>query len=313
MKAKSEYIGNAVENIARYYEKEASLGERMCLNFSELSSFVAAAAAKEVRTRSTFSEESIAAYLPAFPSAADAGTDALEEDKRLIRAKLGAAEGAYLADFCARTAAALRQTAKLRPHPALFAPPALPEGGGRVSFAQSHVLSTAFATFCAKDATLEAAYVQSFADACEDVAAGESGYCILPIENSREGVLPGVYGLIGRHELFITRVCGVESSEITTKFALLCRGRRAIIDSVGRQYIALRLTGQDAAAWSRLYTGAEVLGVETVNTVSVPLGYTDGYAHICTFAGSSEALFALLLFLGTIRVGYTLMGAYEIL
>ena len=81
----------------------------------------------------------------------------------------------------------------------------------------------------------------------------------------------------------------------------------------GTQFVALRLSGQDASAWSRLYVGAEVLGVETVSSVSVPLGYTDGYAHICTLSGSSEALFALLLFLGTVRVGYTLAGAYEIL
>lgn len=313
MKARSEYIGYAVENIARYYEKETSIGERMSLNLAELSDFVAAAAAKEVRSRGFFADGSLASYLPTMPDIADAAESALPENAPLIRAKLAAAEGAYLADFCQKTTAALRVSAKLKPSPALFAPRATADGSGRVSFAESRVLSTAFAAFRAKDTTLEASYVHSFSDACEDVASGESEYCILPIENSREGVLPTVYGLIGRYELFIARVCGVESAEITTKFALLCRGRRGIIDSVGRQYVALRLSGQDASQWSRLYTGAEVLGVEAVNTVSVPLGYTDGYAHICTFAGSSEALFALLLFLGTVRVGYTLMGAYEIL
>lgn len=313
MKIQSEYIANAVDNIARYYAKEASLGERMCHNFSELASFAAAAAARDVRSRGFFAEGSLSDYLPELPEVGAMTEGTLPAASALLAAKLGASEGAYLADFCARTTVALKQSARLRPHPALFVPQASEAGGGRVSFADSRVLETAFAAFREKDPTLTATYVHSFSDACEDVASGESAYCILPIENSREGIMPSVYTLIGKHEFFITRVCGVESSEIVTKFALLCRGRRAIIDTADKQYVTLRLSGQDASARTRMYAGAQVLGVEAVNSVSVPLGYTEGYAHICTFSGSSEALFALLLFLGTVRVGYTLMGAYEIL
>lgn len=313
MKVRNEYIEHAIRNIARYYEKETALGERMSLNLAELADYIAATAAKEIRSRGFFADGSLAAYLPPMPDIADAAEDALAENMPLIRAKLAAAEGAYLADLCQKTTAALRATAKLKPSPALFAPRATSDGSGRVSFAESRVLSTAFAAFRSKDASLEANYVQSFSDACEDVASGESEYCILPIGNSRDGILPTVYGLISRYELFIARVCGVESAEITTEFALFCRGRHDIIYSADKEYIALRLSGQDMSRWSQMYTGADVLGVEMVNSVSVPLGYTDGYAHICTFAGSSESLFAFLLFLGTVRVGYTLMGAYEIL
>lgn len=312
MKPKNEYIAHAAENIARYYAKEISLGERMCYNFSELSAFVAAAAAKDIRSRGFFAEGSLAAYLPPMPDPKEFCAEVLPENTPLLHAKLTAAEAAYLADFCQKTTAALCTVSRLKPAPILFAASAGGEGEGRVSFAGSSMLSTAFSAFRAVDNRLVANYVHSFTDACEDVASGESEYCILPLENSREGVLATVYGLIGRYELFVLRVCTVESLEITTKYALLCRGKRDIINYTGKQYVALRLSGQDVSAWSRLYTGAEVLGVETVSTVSVPLGYTEGYAHICTLSGSGEALFALLLFLGTVRVGYTLMGAYEI-
>lgn len=313
MKARSEYIAHAVDNIARYYEKESSVAERMGFNFGELSAFVAAAAAKDIRTRGFFAEGSLAAYLPALPDTNALAEEALPESAPFLRAKLTAAEGAYLADFCGKTASQLAAAKGMKLSPILFAEAADSAGEGRVSFAGSDMLFSAFSAFRAADDRLVASYVHSFTDACEDVAAGESEYCILPIENSREGVLPSVYGLIARYELFVLRVCSVESLETTTKFALLCRGRRDIINHIGKQYVALRLSGQETAAWSRLHVGADVLGVETVNIVAVPLGYTDGYAHICTLSGSSEALFALLLYLGTVRVGYTLMGAYEIL
>lgn len=313
MKVRGEHIAYAADNIARYYAREASLGERASHNFDELSAYVALAAAREIRSRGFFAEDSLGAYLPTMPDPREFLTDVLPENLPLLRAKMTAAEGAYLAEFCRRTTVALTATAKLRPSPMLFAPPADSAGEGRVSFAGSNMLSTAFATFRGADNRLVASFVHSFTDACEDVAAGESEYCILPIESSREGILSTVYSLIGRYELFIARVCSVESLETTTKFALLCRGKRDIMSCNDMQYVALRLSGQDASAWSRLHIGAEVLGVETVSNVSVPLGYTDGYAHICTLSGSSEALFALLLFLGTVRVGYTLVGAYEIL
>ena len=313
MRARSEYVKSAADNILRYYAKEASVGERMSANFSELAAFVAAAAARDVRTRGFFvGEVPFAEYMPTV-SAAAATDNVLPENAALVDAKLAADEGAYLADFCRKTTAALRTAAKLRPSPALFAERDGIKNGGKVSFAESRVLATAFSAFQKKDNSLTPTYVRSFADACEDVAAELSDYCILPIENSRDGALLTVYGLIERYELFIARVCRLETDGIITKYALLCRGFRDIIESDGLQYVALRLSGHDKLLWPRLYTGACVLGAEIVKTVSIPLGYTDGYAHICTFAGSGEALFALLLFLATVRVDYTPMGAYEII
>lgn len=313
MKARNEYVKNAADNILRYYAKEASVGERVSANFSELASFVASAAAKDVRSHGFFGGEMpFADYMPTV-STEDAAKNILPENAALVHAKLAADEGAYLADFCRKTTAALRVAAKLRPSPALFAEHGKAKNGGRVSFAESRVLATAFAAFQKKDNSLVPSYVRSFADACEDVASELSDFCILPIENSREGALLTVYGLIERYELFIARVCSLETDGIITKYALLCRGFRDIMDAEGQQYVALRLSGHDNLLWPRLYTGACVLGAEIVKTVSIPLGYTDGYAHICTFAGNAESLFALLLFLATVRVDYTPMGAYEII
>ena len=86
-----------------------------------------------------------------------------------------------------------------------------------------------------------------------------------------------------------------------------------MIDVYGEQTVVVRLAGQDDLTLPRLFTGASVIGAHFVKAVSVPFSYTDGYAHLCTFNGSGEALFALMLFLDLIRADYTLMGNYGIL
>jgi hypothetical protein len=53
------------------------------------------------------------------------------------------------------------------------------------------------------------------------------------------------------------------------------------------------------------------LGVTLVRTTSQPLGYTDGYAQLCTFGGTKEALFAWLLLLAATRQSCILLGVYE--
>lgn len=313
MKIRNEYIKNAANNIAHYYVKEASVGERMSANLSELASYVAAVASKDVRAHGFYlGEAPFAEYIPDL-SADKASYNTLPENDPLVRAKLAADEGAYLADFCKKMASALRIHAKLRPSPALFSEKPELKSNGRVAFAESRILENAFASFQKRDPSLIPSYVRSFSDACEDVAAELADYCILPIENSREGALLTVYGFMERYELCIARVCSIETDGIATKYALLCRGFRAIMESDTPKYIAVRLSGHDNLLWPRLYTGVSVLGVEIVKTVAIPLGYTDGYAHICTFVGSEETLFALLLFLATVRADYTPMGAYEII
>ncbi len=311
MRLHLEQIKSAVDNIERYYEKEASLCERVSHNISETAAFVAEAMAKDVREKNFFCGESpLEPYMPLL-FAIEPEKSALPENAALCKAKLDADKAAYLADFCGKVTSSLKSSTKLKPTPSLFAPARQTALGGKTAFAESRVLAGAFAEFKKKDSRLSASYVRSFTDACEEVSYGACDYCILPIENSREGALITVYGLIERYELFIARVCSIESDEITTKFALLCGENHGIIEIIGKQYIDLRIFVHDSALWQQIYVGSSVLGVENVKAVPFPLGYTDGYAHICTFFASGEQLFAFLLFLSALRADYTLIGAYE--
>lgn len=310
MRIKEEYIRNAAENIARCYEKEAAIGERARANFAELARFAAQKAASDIRLREFFSS---GAQITAYFDVADSVLptyEPIEENKPLVDAKLAISDAMHMADFCKKTTEYLKTTAKLRPSPLLFAG-GVKRNGGKVAFTESAVLKNAFTAFAKTDMGLTASYVSSFTEACEDVSAGLSEFCILPIENSKEGLLTSIYSLIERYELFISSVCVIESGDVSTKFALLCRSACGIIDSIKRQCVTLRLFGDGDFEMSRLYIGADVIGVKAGSAVSVPLGYTDGYADICTFYGSGEELFAFLLYLGAKRIGYTLIGVYE--
>ena len=313
MKLNFSQIKSVSENISRYLEKEGSLAERTSLNTSELASFVAAAAAKDVKKHGFFTEDApLEIYMPPQKDLQTVLENVLDENKALSRAKLAADESAYIADFCKKVTASLKISAKLRATPALFVNN---DGertvGGKVAFSESKMLTSAFEEFRKSDSALLPSYVHSFSDACEDVYSGACQWCILPIENSRDGALLTVYNLIERFELGISRVCNVTNDDLTTKFALLCSGVHGIIEMQGKQNIVLRMPIRDSITWSRIYTGASVIDIDIVKTVAVPLGYTDGYAHICTFCADGESLFAFLLFLSTVRADFTLIGAYE--
>lgn len=310
MRIKEEYVRNAAENIARYYEKEANLGERMRANFAELAAFVAAKAARDVRSREFFSSGMpITSYFPSSLCCLDTQYNAVSENRPLVDANLMLSEAMYIADFCKKTTEQLKITARLKPSPLLFAAGER-RGGGRVALMESSLLKAAFFEFAKTESGLTATYVSSFTEACEDISADLADCCILPIENTGEGILTGMYSLIEKYELFICGVCEVRGEETSTKFALLCRNVCSIIEATGYCSITLRFFGNTPFLRSRLHIGADIMQLDIGSNISVPLGYTDGYANLCSFSGGADALFAFLLYLGAMKIGYTLVGAY---
>ena len=311
MKIKNEYITAAADNIALYYEKEAALTERALANLRELAIYAANAAQRDIKSGDFYVlGGQISAYLPSMPEALSASESVLDESDSLVNAKLSLTEAVYYAEFCKRATEELSQRVKLSP---LLFTSAVKIGGGRVAFTESNIIREAFEKFAKRANGLTAAYVSSFTDACEDTAAGLSQFCILPIENSAEGILTSIYSLIGRYELFIAGVCEITRDGHSTKFALLCLDPCDIIIGKGQESITLRLYGDGDYLMSKVYLGASFFGVTAGGGVSVPLGYTDGYASVCTFSGTPDTLFAFLLYLGVMKIGYTLVGVYNVI
>ncbi len=313
MRIRFEEIKSVSENISRYLEKECSLAERTSFNISELATFVVSAASKDVKEDGFFTEDApLEVYMPPMKPCEDLLDGVLDENLAFAKTKLATADSANIADFCKKVTSLFKSSARLKPTPALFASRDSHKlRGGRVAFSESRMLSSAFEEFRKSDGMLSASYVRSFSDACEDVYSGECEWCILPIENNRDGALLSVYNLIEKYELCISKVCVINNDELTTKFALLCATVHGIIEMQNKQSVVLRMSVKNSLTWARIYTGASLIGAELVQTVAIPLGYTDGYAHICTFTADGESLFAFLLFLSTIRADFTLIGSYE--
>ena len=237
--------------------------------------------------------------------------DTPEENLPLAGAKLSADMGAYLAAYAARLTAEIKR-ARLHPSPSMFAARAARTVPMRVAVPETAAFRRAMETLAARTEGAEAQFVRSFADACDAVVGGDCAYCILPLENSRDGFLSTTLRMMTENDLFVTRVCEIaDESGAVTRFALLCREGDALPDGGGIPQVALRMPLGGADTLPGLFTAMAALGVTLVRTASQPLGYTDGYAQLCTFGGTKEALFAFLFLLTATRQSYILLGVYE--
>lgn len=237
--------------------------------------------------------------------------DTPEENLPLAAAKLAADMGAYRAAYAARLTAEVKR-ARLHPSPSMFVARAARTAPMRVAVPETAAFRRALEVLAAHTDGAEAQFVRSFADACDAVVGGDCAYCILPLENSRDGFLSTTLRMMTENDLFVTRVCEIaDESGVVTRFALLCREADALPDGEGAAQVALRLSLSDAEALPELFTAMAALGVTLVRTASQPLGYTDGYAQFCTFGGTKEALFAWLLLLAATRQNCILLGVYE--
>ncbi len=105
------------------------------------------------------------------------------------------------------------------------AEPLSPNARDRILYARSSYTDTAYLHFAPLLSEPRAAYTHSFGAACKDVYNGLCEFCILPVENSSEGVLNSFFRLMEQYELKIVATCDVTDPDArrTTRFALLRR------------------------------------------------------------------------------------------
>jgi len=112
--------------------------------------------------------------------------------------------------------------------PTLFFPePDIPSEAarGRVIYQRNSYTDNAYLCFAEQLASARAVYTHSFSTVCEEVYHGNCEFCILPLENSAEGLLNSFARLIDRYELKIVATCDIPTTDAgrVTRFALLGR------------------------------------------------------------------------------------------
>ena len=117
-------------------------------------------------------------------------------------------------------------------------------GEAKVAFVRGRQANDAFSRFarCIPGGVMPFGE-ESFADVCRSVYSGVTEYGMVPVENSSDGRLAGLYGLFERYGLYIIMLCEVGSGdgEGYTKFALCSRSMK-LLRAGGERILHIRLT-----------------------------------------------------------------------
>lgn len=148
-------------------------------------------------------------------------------------------------------------------------------GEAKVAFVRGRQANEAFSRFarCIPGGVMPFGE-ESFADVCRSVYSGVTEYGIVPVENSSDGRLAGLYGLFERYGLYIIMLCEVGSGdgEGYTKFALCSRSMK-LLRAGGERILHIRLTLDTAGGLSDLlfcgkYFGASLRRADPVPTAA---------------------------------------------
>lgn len=183
---------------------------------------------------------------------------------------------------------------------------------GEAAYPPNPVSNAAFQRFAERMPALRAQNQPSFSAACEEVYHGRCRYCILPLQNTQDGVLASFSHLIAKYELKILRVCDIaaDDGESVIRFALLRRGVVPHVPDEGFFEIGVVLPEQiSIGAFLR---AADALGARIEHLRTVPLTFASGHTSLSVaFRITRECMAPLMLFLRTALDGYTPEGIYE--
>ncbi len=185
----------------------------------------------------------------------------------------------------------------------------------RIAYQKSSYADSAYLQLSSRlEKTVAAKYTHSFIAACEEVYNGLSDYCILPLENSTEGLLQSFVKLILRYDLKIAATCDVyENGENRiTKFALLRRGLFPLFTHSEHDiFFELTLPLSEPLDVSELLTAAHFFALSVSNVTYIPFmeDKQTRMLHV-TFSAESGELEPFLVYLYMVAPGYHPIGLY---
>ena len=173
----------------------------------------------------------------------------------------------------------------------LFGDPA-EESPDRVAYLSNIYADEAFRRFSRILHEPTVLYADSFIGVCEAVSAARARLCILPMENSTDGVLTGFRALLAKYDLKITAVCEVlTGDESLTRFALLQKS----IGSPGADrepaFFRFTLFSDTLEVLRDVMLAADALGLPLCKLDAVSAAYTDSaFAYDITLTCRPETL-----------------------
>jgi len=193
----------------------------------------------------------------------------------------------------------------------------------RVCYLRNYYADRAYTVFAKALSEPKVMYSSDFNGVCEDVYYNRAKYCILPVENSIDGILSGFRTLINKYELNIALTCDIDSSseeDSFTKFALLRRGignpagLTGSTQIINRRFEFIITFENGSAALCDILDAALTFGLKLEKINSLPASYSErGEAYnislICPF--QFGRLEEFITFLSLEAPQYTAAGLYS--
>lgn len=151
------------------------------------------------------------------------------------------------------------------------------EAPNRICYLHNYYSDKAYGIFSELLDSPTVMYQTDFTSVCEDVYYGRAKYCILPVENSADGMLSGFRTLIGKYELSYALSCDVstQDGEAFTRFALLRRGISSTLPARGEHVFEFSATFDDGgAALCDVLDAAESYGLKLRQLNLLPASYS---------------------------------------
>lgn len=186
---------------------------------------------------------------------------------------------------------------------------------GRIAYVRNKRNDDAFLIFSEGIKGARAHYTPTFADACEAVFDNKCEFCMLPIENNRDGKLYSFYAMLDRYELKICRITEIENEDGSeaTVFALVGRSVAALRRKDVKVRLEFSVVGESAVVILEVLRAASRLGGTVSSVGTQPVPYDDRSQRIY-FAIDINGVSAIHmgLYLSLEYHGYTPLGLYKI-
>lgn len=184
----------------------------------------------------------------------------------------------------------------------------------RIAYQASSYTNSAYLRFAPLLDAPRAAEVKSFVAACEEVYNGLCEFCILPLENTTEGLLYTFVRLIEKYDLKFAATCDVAGNDAshTSRFALLQKDLSPPVhSSTSELHFSCSVAADDAQTLSNLLLAANACGLQLYRMDSLPQDAGDGgaFVHLTLRVGFGN-LDAFLLYLAMDMPSCQVLGIY---
>ena len=186
---------------------------------------------------------------------------------------------------------------------------------GRIAYVRNKRNDKVFLEFSKLVKDAKAYYSPSFADACEAVFNNTCEFCILPIQNGREGKLYSFYTMLDRHELKIAHTVTEDETDTQESVSFALAGRTLPWNE--NKYTHLRyefsLIGENAGIVSSVTEAVKELGGVVSDVGTLPVAYDQPRRRFYLSADiPAKGLMPLTLYFSLENLGFEILGVYEI-